>query len=245
MLRSKKLLALAMALLGTIVFASPPQARAGYSYTIYDDGVAQTGALPVTPGGNSFATILSTTHFQISIASSFTTPSQDATVLQTQLQAQLNATGGTHTIQIKLAYDGYVLPAGSPLNASSSGSATFTNSSATTDSASFQAWGVSGSSSAFQNGTTGGAQTANSPGGSTTPITLSPATSIFLLPNPTNTFSLSQTLSLTLGNGATNAGQVQGTTTVTVPAPAGVILALTGMPVLGFAGWLRRRGKKA
>ena len=133
--------------------ASP--ARANYIYQIFDDGVAQTGQ--VTPGGNAFSTTLSTTNFQGIIGSSFTTISPLLTVLTTNLQAQLNPPGGTHTITIELNYSGYTQPGAGRLLASTSGQANITNST-TSDMATFQAWADANNSNAFQAGVTGGVQ---------------------------------------------------------------------------------------
>jgi len=51
-------------------------------------------------------------------------------------------------------------------------------------------------------------------------------------------YTLSNQLGITLDSGSS--GQFTGTTTLTSPAPAGIVLALTGLPVLGL-GWLRLR----
>jgi hypothetical protein len=77
--------------------------------------------------------------------------------------------------------------------------------------------------------------------------TMGPASTI-LTPNPdvsdtfaiANPFSFYQSMTFdnftSTGNGAQSAGSVVG-----VPAPAGLVLALAGLPVLGGYGWLRRR----
>lgn len=49
---------------------------------------------------------------------------------------------------------------------------------------------------------------------------------------------------LTVGAGD-NALNVSGTTTVATPAPAGIVLALAGVPCLGAGAWLRRRRQAA
>lgn len=51
-------------------------------------------------------------------------------------------------------------------------------------------------------------------------------------------YTVSNVMSITLANGGS--AQFTGTTTVTAPAPAGLVLALAGLPVLGL-GYLRRR----
>lgn len=55
-------------------------------------------------------------------------------------------------------------------------------------------------------------------------------------------YYLSNELTLTAGDSNLN---VSGTTTVTTPAPAGLVLALAGLPFLGIGGWLRRRRRQA
>jgi len=65
---------------------------------------------------------------------------------------------------------------------------------------------------------------------------------------PPNPFALENVTSVSVlgqGLGTELTVQVTGITAVAVPAPAGLILALTGLPVLGFGGWLRRRRTKA
>jgi len=93
-------------------------------------------------------------------------------------------------------------------------------------------------------GTTLGGQLGTSTGSGT----LGGASSV-LVPNPTsgtpfaivNPFSFYQTYTL---NGFSNggAGSISaGSTVSSVPAPAGLVLALSGLPVFGVSGWLRRR----
>jgi hypothetical protein len=51
-------------------------------------------------------------------------------------------------------------------------------------------------------------------------------------------FSITQRVVITAGAGA---GSASGDFTVATPLPAGVILALTGIPALGIGAWVRRR----
>jgi hypothetical protein len=58
------------------------------------------------------------------------------------------------------------------------------------------------------------------------------------------TFAMSNDSFLHL-TGIASSAQFTVTTQVSpVPAPAGLVLALTGMPVLAFGGWVRRRWLK-
>jgi len=237
---------LAALLLGVCLLGLAPPAQANYTYQVFDDGAPQGGIVTPPPDlsnppDDSFSTgFITTDHFRLTIASSATSPNQLGTTLFTNLQAQLKVgVTGSHTITVKLNYDDYTLPAGSPLNVSTAASATFTNTNVG-DQATFQAWGSTANSSVFQSGTTSVQQSVTYAGGNPIGLALNPNPTSFLFTN-TGTFSLSQTLSLSLSNGTTNAGQVQGTSTVTVPAPAGLALALAGLPALAVGGWMRRR----
>ncbi len=56
-----------------------------------------------------------------------------------------------------------------------------------------------------------------------------------------NPFSFYQTYTFSDFTNSAKAGSLSaGSTVAAVPAPAGLVLALTGLPVFG-AGWLRRR----
>jgi hypothetical protein len=56
---------------------------------------------------------------------------------------------------------------------------------------------------------------------------------------PSNPFTISNQMVLNLVQGGQ--ANLTGTSTVAVPAPAGIVLALTGLPVLGLSRWIRRR----
>jgi hypothetical protein len=56
---------------------------------------------------------------------------------------------------------------------------------------------------------------------------------------PSNPFSITNRMVLNLVSLGT--ANLTGTTTVAVPAPGGLVLALTGLPLLGLSRWIRRR----
>jgi hypothetical protein len=227
---------------GVVLLLPTAPARASYFYQIFDDGIAQTAIL--TPVGSSFASVHSTTNFDITIASSLTVQSSGLTTLDTQLQAHEKVgVTGQHTIEIKIAFTDYALPAGTPLFVTSSGSANFGDA-APGDKGTGQAWANAANTSAFNTGTTDVKQTATSSGGSAFGVTLLPNPDSFLFTRSGN-FALNQDLTVALTNNINTTGQVELLTTVApVPAPAGLVLALTGMPVLAFGGWMRRRWLK-
>jgi len=86
--------------------------------------------------------------------------------------------------------------------------------------------------------------TRTSPG--TSPLVYTPGTSTNLVPGGTPfsmTEVLSYTFTLAAGSGQASANTSASTTAnpVATPAPAGVVLALAGLPILGMGAWLRRR----
>src|SRR5262249_29031417 len=80
------------------------------------------------------------------------------------------------------------------------------------------------------------------------PLVFSPGTSVNLNVPGGIPFSMTDVLTFTftaLKNSGQDTANVSASTVtpaaVAVPAPAGVVLALTGLPVLGLGTWLRRR----
>jgi hypothetical protein len=86
--------------------------------------------------------------------------------------------------------------------------------------------------------------TANQDFGSTSSTTLGPISGTpfsatgSLSAAAATTYSLTQSVTIAYTNAS---GPTSEDATLTTPAPAGLLLAITGMPVLGFGTWLRRR----
>jgi len=68
-----------------------------------------------------------------------------------------------------------------------------------------------------------------------------------ILPQPASApYSLTQRITITLAAGGSSGYDTSGNASLSaVPAPAGLVLALTGMPVLGIGAWVRRRTRIA
>jgi hypothetical protein len=232
----------AVLLIGAIVLAVPPSAQADFFYQIQDDGVDMTGVL--TPAGNAFSNVHTTTNFDITIVSSFTVQASGLTTLDTQIQARMRAgVTGQHQLEMELAFTNYALPVGSPLLVTTSGAANFGDS-ALGDSATGQAWGNPANTSQFNVGVTAGMQVANSPGGSAFGVVMNPNPAVFSFSRMGN-FSLNQDITITLTNDINTTGHAEILTDVTaLPAPAGFILAMTGLPVMTIGQWLRRQAKR-
>jgi len=239
------------------LLSGPTQARAGYSVRVYDDGVLQ-GGISTFVIGNTLLFGGSTTHFSITNGSGLSNNpgSQGGSNLDLSSNEQINTTfgaaGGTHTIRIELSQDSWTAPTGNPLNlsASAGGSTAYltgTNPLATqTISATYQGF-LDNTNALFGQPGAGGtpvlsASSTQSSAG-TTPLVFSPGSGVSLVPGGTP-FSITDvlefTFTLTAGSGQATAN-VSGSTVASVPAPAGLVLALTGLPALGIGAWLRRR----
>jgi len=257
MFRSKKLLAGAVALMAALTF-SPSQARAGYAVRVYDDNVLQ-GGIGVLVSGNSLIFTGTTTHFSITNGSGTSnnpgTPGGSNLALSSneQVNSTFGSTGGTHTIRIELSQDTWTAPTGTPLFLSSSAGGSFdylagTNPLATQAVTSTYQGFLDNTNTLFGKPVAGSTplQTASasrtSPG--TSSLVFSPGTSV----NPTTPggtpFSMTDVLSFTFaldaGSGQTTAN-VSASTVASVPEPASVVVALTGLPVLALGFWVRRR----
>jgi hypothetical protein len=240
MLPSTKSIA-AVLLIGAVVLAVPPPAQAEF-LQIQDDGVDMTGVL--TSAGPVLISINSTTNFDITIVSSFMMQAPGLSTLDTQVQAHMR-TGvtGQHRLEMKLAFTDYAFPVGSPLMVKTSGAANFGDS-ALGDSATSQTWGNAANTGEFNVGATAGMQVANSPGGSAFGVVMDPNPATFSFSSMGN-FALNQDIIIALTDDNNTSGQAEIMTDVTpMPAPAGFILAITGLPVLAIGQWLRRQAKR-
>jgi len=262
MIRFRKYLLLTAALIAAVTLGAPSQARAGYSVRVYDDGVLQGGITVVPLGGNNLIYGGTTTNFSITNGSGLSNNpgTQGGSNLDLSNSSQINTTfgaaGGTHTIRIELSQDGWLSPTGTPLMLSSSAGGSFaylagTNPLSTQSvSATYQGFLAPNTNTLFAQPVSGATPiqtaTASRTSVGTSSLVFSPGTAI----NPSvpggTPFVLTDviefTFTLSAGSGQTSA-TVSGSTVASVPVPAGVILALTGFPVLGAGAWLRRRRK--
>jgi len=232
-------------------------ADAAYAVRVYDDGVLQ-GGITTLVVGNSLIFTGTTTHFSITNGSGLSNNpgTQGGSNLDLSSNEQVNTTfgaaGGTHTIRIEISQDGWLAPTGTPLVLSSSAGGSFayvtgTNPSATQAVTSTYQGFLDNTNALFGQPGAGATavQTASASLTSvgTTPLVFSPGVSVN--PNvPGGTpFSMTDALTFTFtlgaGSGQTTAN-VSASTVASVPAPAGLVLALTGLPVLGFGGLVRR-----
>jgi len=220
-----------VALVGAAILGAPTQAHAafqlkitttsGFSTTVTDGGGGDS--LAGTPGAILFAGAAGA-NFTITVTTAMSKPaSGSAASPEMDLNFVVNNTTGTvDTITISASDTDF-----GPLASSGSFPMTIGGTLASGGTLTYQT---------FQD-------TNNLDFGSTSssPVltfTTSPYSGTSALPVTADTnYSLTQTVSIKSGLGTTS-----GDATLSgVPAPAGLVLALTGMPVLGAGAWLRRR----
>jgi len=254
---------LAAAVAAAALLGSSSRSEAAFQVNVYDDGVLQSGITAfVLPGGNSLIFGGSTTHFSITNGSGLSnnTGTQGGSNLDLSNSSQINTTfggtGGTHTIRIEITQDGWVAPVGTPLTLTSSAGGSFaylagTNPNAVQSvSTTYQGF-LDNTNTLFGQPAAGSTpiQTASASLGSagTAPLVFSPGVSGNNLVPGGTPFSMTDVLTFTFtlsaGSGQTSAN-VSASTVASVPAPAGVVLALTALPVLGVGGWIRRRTQR-
>jgi len=224
------------ALVGAAILGAPTQAQAafkmtlsdsdGNSFVVNDNNIPLGTALDLDPtsGQIIFTGALGAFNIQISVGTS-NAPGTPSLAQLTINNTSISSLGfaGDKTVTVTLSDTGFTSPTGlTTMESQLSTTQLPANSNVT-----FQS---------FLNGNPGTLLNLNTVGG----------TRIGNAVNITSTpFTLANTTTYTVhgqGVGTTLTVQTTGLTAVAVPAPAGLVLALTGLPVAGF-GWLRRRTK--
>jgi hypothetical protein len=258
---------IAAALAVVSLLSSVRSAEAAYAIQIYDDGnlefqggtgVASIGTgfvIAGIPSANSLTFSATTTHFSISNGSGLSNNpgTQGASNLDLSSNEQITTTfgtsGGLHTIKIVLTQTDWQAPTGTPLTLSSSagGSVGALSTGSATVSATYQGF-LDNTNTAFGQPVAGSTPiqnaSASAAGSTTTPLVFTPGTSGNNNVPGGTPFSITDVLEFTFdvtpSSGQVSAN-VSASTVASVPAPAGLVLALTGIPVLGIGSWLRRR----
>jgi hypothetical protein len=226
-----------------LLLSSATTARASYVFQVFEDGASVGPPFFAFTTKDFFIASFTSTDFSLlATTTSVTAQNPATTILDSNLNVTLMPGSGKHTIDLKLVYTDYLMPAGSPVSVSTKGNVVFNVASAG-DSASGQTWGNPLNTPLFDTGFTGGSRTASNPSDGQNAVDLASAANFSF--DRAGLFALAQDLSLTLtGEDEGANGVLQMTTTVqgpAVPAPAALLLVLSGTPVLGVWGWLRRR----
>jgi len=224
-----------------------------------DPGTAGNPGVYFIAVGNSLIFGGSTPHFDLTSGSGTSNNpgtlggSNLALSSNEQIATTFGATGGTHTIRIELSQTGWTSPTGTPLTLSSSAGGSFdyltgTNPLATQSVAATYQGFLDNTNTLFGLPGAGSTPIQNANASRTTvgtsPLVFSPGTSVNTTVPGGTPFSITDVLTFTFtlsaGSGQTTAN-VSASTVASVPAPAGLVLALSGLPVLGIGTWLRRR----
>jgi hypothetical protein len=261
----------AVLMVGAVWLGTPTQARADFTIRVTEfnsSGTEVTSAVQTVTSANAFIgnfggqAEYSTTfvqpsldHFSIAIVSDITNTGAGSTSVSTTINIGYNGQTGANsdTLLIEVLGTGFSSPsAGTPSYITDSNSGVSTtglganNVTATS--------GVLDSTVTTLNALTSGSSTVNGTilSGQQGQVSqtggIGPGVASVLSSNPAvgskfpipNSFGFYQTYQFgdftTTGTGGFTAG-----TTVSTPAPAAVVLGLTGVPVIALAGWLRRR----
>jgi len=259
MTRTRNLFVVA-ALVGYAVLGAPGQARAGVAITVYVDGVNQNVALDAGSTANKFnVTGAAVSNFTVSITSLTNwAGTQDGSFMSNtsnnQITTNFGSSGGTHKIDIVISENGWVAPVGPGIVLSTTAGGSLTNiGSATATVAATNEGFLDTSNTLATSATPGGAFTplqnasASRTGTGTKTLTYLPDNGGNGVSNPNVNgaapFTLTQVYSFTFTTTGSNqvSADVSGSVVAAVPAPAGLVLAFTGLPVLGVGGWWRRR----
>jgi len=235
-------------LLGAAFAGSPSRARADFALQIYDGSTLITPVSMTTSSGITYSA--TTSNFQLTFGAAVTNSPGVAGVGNMQVGniavTRLNSQTTTPpTLTIVFTATDYTTPNAAPLFLSSSASLVGTLGSGAV---SYQSY-VDTNNTMFggfvaDSGvtTTGLQQSGIINSNPTNAAALATASAMFSPSLPVK-YSLTSVTKITL-NGAGDSISMVGSTAVTAPAPAGLVLALTGLPCLGLA-WLRRRKQQA
>jgi len=258
---------LAAVVAAAVLIGSGSSANAAYQVRFIEDGgtvyndINHGGTIGVIILGNSLTFAGTTTFFSVANGSALSNNpgTQGGANLNMsgsggQVTTTFGASGGHHTLQIIISQDGWNRPVGTPLTLSASGGGSIAFVAADppapgtmTVAASFNGFldntnALLGMPVAGMTPTQNASASLSNTG--TAPLVYTPGTSV----NPSvpggvpfsMTSSILYDVTLT-GAGGQHSFNSSFNLTAAVPAPAGVVLALTGLPVLGIGGWIRRR----
>jgi hypothetical protein len=248
MLRLKRLMPLAAALVGAVVLGAPTRARAEFALFLQEAGVNGGQITQVASGADFAGAMFNGTYgdFKVSFLGGAADNGATLSDLLSSTTAVTNTSGTTKTLNLWVSQNNYTLPAGSLLAGESGLGGSGTNGTLGLTGI-FQAYADANNNLLAKDTLTGGAAVTdftNGPQNATPTGTTFDTGSAIGLFTRTGPYSLTSVASITLSAGGT-INYADHVNVTSVPAPAGVVLALTALPCLGFGGWLRRRAVRA
>jgi hypothetical protein len=244
MVRFGRTLPLVAALLVAAAWATPPPARADFQLRIYEDlgsGNVATATPLLTLSDTSGSGVIqySGNVGDFNLAFTYATtnsPGGDTGIVTVSNTRITNRTGAAHEITIAVSSQGFTSPSGANLTLENSSSGTVQRGTVTGDFTSFVdrqngLFGVSDlSSSAFTYSGVAGTDSASFAG----------TTFNGYLPELGPVYSITNVGDYNFSGGA-SVTLTGGLSEVHAPAPPGLVLALSGVPLLSVGYWFRRR----
>jgi hypothetical protein len=223
-----------IALLVAGLLATPQLARADLRIYLQQDGV-NGGAITLVGSGASFTSASFTGTYGSFAVTIFGGASTNTSTLSSLLSSAVsihNNTGVAATLRLYVSQDGFNLPIGSPLNVESGLSGTVNVGTVGLTNI-FRAWADRNNNLLGMSDFTNGPQTATQTGSTFD------TGSAFGLFNRTGDYSVTSLAEFLMSGGGT-VNYSDHVNLSGVPAPAAIILALSGAPCL-VGAWLRRR----
>jgi len=244
------------ALVGATMLGAPAQARAGFNVQVYDDGALAASSFLNTIPGLMWSFGATTTNFSVGGSANIQLLGNG------QLSVSYNdvvttLTSGTHTLTLLVTNTEYMLPTGTPVRLTSAGGGSYIGGIGNTvvgntlgfldpGNAEFGQVTVNGNGSVSPNAQSTPASTTgtiNGTGGSVSMV-YTPGTGSALVTS-TVPFSLTNVSYFTFTGAAGDFANISNSVATTAtPAPAGLVLAFSGLPVLGIGRWLKGRRRQ-
>jgi len=243
MTRIRNFLPLAVAaLIGAAILGAPTQANAAFQLALQEAGI-NGGAITVVSSGSDFQAggiTFSGVYgdFTVSILGGTSNNGALQSNILSSTTSVTNNDGAGKTLNLFVTQTNYTLPTGTSLAVESGLGGSLIGISTVTLAGIFQAYADKNNNALGLTDFTNGTQTATQSG--TTYDTGSAVGAFTRLATP---YSLTSVARLTISAGGTVNYSDHVNVTAT-PEPATVVLALTGLPVLGIGSWLRRRKVK-
>jgi hypothetical protein len=225
-------------LVGAAILGAPASARADLNIYLQEAGV-NGGAITLVASAPDFTDVSKSLTYGDFTVKVFGASSDNGATLSDLLSSTTSVTNNattSKTLHLYASQNNYTLPAGSPLMVESAlggsvntGTLTLTNI--------FQAYADKNNNLLGRTDYTNGPQSATANG---TSFQTGSASGLF---TRTGDFSLTTQVNFTLSSGGKANYSDHENVTAVVPAPGGVVLALTGLPVLGIGACLLRRRK--
>jgi len=265
MIRFRNFVSLVVLLVGVAILGAPTRAHADFQIDITDSSGTTTvffapGVVGLPSQGGFYTGLSPNLEFNITFLTSIVTQANVQTQLTISDLRIERLVAGSGTLTLSVGANNLTLPPGTPLAWSSGAGGSYAPQPGIPP-----LLGAGSAALTFQsyadntNTLLGTQQTLNAqpgdPPSSTVPMTFNTdeATGLFNKA-PNATYSLRSDVTITLDNNSAAVPLVfdgsivgfQGHNIVsTVPAPPGLLLALSGLPVLGVGHWLRRRKSQA